>query len=253
MSAFSNWQPWDRMKLREISTSDLNKSEQLGELWRSLHEPSGTKQWYAHRLALLIWINEVELAQKFWQENKHQFFGDSLMETLFGLVIVRGVSSGQMHPEFERLVQYHVLPKESAFQLSTTPLSSLLKMDQPRFSSADGVIDVKFDKNELKRVADIVPLEYHGKLRLPLILFKLPPAELPATHEAIGSNLENLLLQSLLKLSSAHFGKYNEVPRINKISNLSMLARRKFKTIYTVFPELGAVFLSATYKHPDFP
>jgi len=252
-----NWHVWDRIRLRTLSPLQFSSLEkQLLETHSfSLHEPSSTDQSFIHRLVLLLWIDEIELAQELWKKEKHHFLESSLEETLFKLVICEreGPGWGYRHPEFDNLVRYCVLWEEQAFKLSTIPLSDLLSMDKPNFSSVDGLIDVQFDKSELERIANIVPKEYHRDLRLPLIFLGPITDEYQGKYKVIGSNLENFLLQKLLKLTSVSFEKY-KVESVKSVNKISTLNRRRFKTIYKVFPhfERSPVWLSVTYNNPFF-
>jgi uncharacterized protein (UPF0216 family) len=125
------------------------------------------------------------------------------------------------------------------FKLSTIPLSALLKMDKPHFSSVDGLITVDFDKGELARIAKIVREEYQKELRLPLILLTNEIGYV-APCKAVGTRLENMLLQKLLKLTKVPFEKYAEIKQ-KELTSVSMLRRRRFNTIYKVLPEASTI------------
>lgn len=210
---------------------------------------------------MLIWINEIESAKRFWEEQKthHGFSAMDLEDFLFNLIICeREIGWGYRHPEFRHLVRYYILTEECAFKLSTIPLSELLRMDKPSFSSLDGLINVSFDKHELERVAEMVPEKHHGELQLPLILLRpvmdrYPAYEYKQAHKVVGSKMENFLLQKLLKFTSAPFKKYTEAKSIKIINKISTLKRRKFNTIYKALPGHSSLWLSVTYKHPYFP
>ena len=157
-----------------------------------------------------------------------------------------------MHPEFERIIDYLLLDDEDAFELSTIPLSELLEMDTPHFSSVDSLISVYFDKHELERIAKIVPAKYRGELRLPIILLRRV-GRYEESYKVVGTKLENMLLQRLLKLTRAPFEKFAEVEEIRELENISMLGRRRFKTIYKVLPETSSVWLTTTQDYPSSP
>jgi uncharacterized protein (UPF0216 family) len=133
-------------------------------------------------------------------------------------------------------------------------------MDKPYFSSIDGLVDVTFDRTELERVADIVPQEYHKELRLPLVLFG-PLGDYSGKYKLLGGRTEDFLLQKLLKLNNASFEKFRETQGLKLVDDISMLNRRKFRTIYKVFfkldrtesqSELSGVWLNARYD-PYWP
>lgn len=242
------WHSWfDSIKLRMLHVSQL-RSALPGILYPHL---SWKTQHLMHRLALLTWIGENELAKKLWEEEKgqHYFWKMDFEDFLFRVLILKDVSSGKMHPEFSSLVEYLLLDEEDAFKLSTTSLSELLKMDKPRFSSVDGLITVDFDKHELGRIAQFVPEKYEKELRLPLILLRRVNKYVES-YKAVGTKLENMLLQKLLKLTEASFERYAEIEEKRDLTSISMLRRRRFKTIYKVLPETSTIWLSTTYQHP---
>jgi uncharacterized protein (UPF0216 family) len=240
------WHNWYRVKLRRLPISQL-RSALPGVLYRRL--PWNT-QHFMHRLVLLTWIGEGELAKKLWDEEKeqHYFLRMDFEDFLFRVLILKDSVSGKIHPEFSCIVEYLLLEEEDAFKLSTTPLFELLKMDKPHFSSVDGLITVDFDKHELVRIANIVPERYQKELRLPLILLGKEAGYMePCKH--VGTKLENMLLQRLLKLTKAPFEKFAEVEEKRELTSISML-RRKFNTIYKVLPENSTIWLNTTYEHP---
>jgi len=70
--------------------------------------------------------------------------------------------------------------------------------------------------------------------------------------QVLGTELENFVLQKLLKLTELPFRNQKEVEQIKKISNLSMLGRRGFKTIYKVLPEYSMVnYAFIPYEHRE--
>lgn len=201
MSHFTlNWHNWERLILRTISPSQLSAIEK-GELNYSIDEPSSTRQSFIDRLVKLLWIGEFEFARKLFDEPEYYYGGKSLEEYLFNLVVcVRQLGRPGWffsHPEYDG-VRYAFLYGDEAFKQSTIPLSNLLKMDAPSFSSIDGLVNVTFDKTELKRIASIVPQAYHQELRLPLILFG-PMGDYPGKYKFLGGKTESFLLQKLLK------------------------------------------------------
>jgi hypothetical protein len=142
------------------------------------------------------------------------------------------------HPEYKG-VRYAFLCGDEAFKKSTAPLSDLIKMDSPCFSSIDGLVDVKFDKTELERVANVIPEDYHKELRLPLILFG-PLGNYPGKYDyqgkykLLGGKAEEFLLQNLLKLTDAPFDKFTETRGVKLVDSISTLKKRKVETIYRV-------------------
>lgn len=251
---------WERVKLRTLKPSQYSM---FRERWESLfgrpwllYDFSTTVRFFIHRLVLLMWIGETELVERLWKEewrNKiiltpYDMRNIGNLEDLLFRLLICGpeVSLGYRHPEFGGLVQYYVLKEEEAFKLSTAPLSDLLKMDEPSFSSADGLIKIGFDKHELERVAEMIPERHHGELRLPLILLG-DSIDYAYTYKAVGSRLEKFLIQKLLKLTNTPFERYAESEGIKVIENISMLKRRKFDTIYKVLPERERLWLSITY------
>jgi len=208
-----------------------------------------------HELALLAWIGELELAEKLLEEEKNRiyfwdFWGIKDFEDFLFRVIIceKDIGSGYDHPELG-FVGYNVLREEDAFKLSTVPLSELLKMDEPRFTSVDGLITADFDKKELERIEKIVPEKYQKELRLPLILFKkLKEFE---TYKLFGTKLENILLQKLLKITAVPFEKYLDVGQKTEVTRISMLGRRKFKTIYKILPESSTIWLRTANQRPE--
>ncbi|MEM3759586.1 MAG: DUF61 family protein [Candidatus Bathyarchaeia archaeon] len=244
-----NWHNWDRLKLRMLPVSQIHLALP-GVLYRRL---SWKTQHFMHRLVLLTWIGESELARKLWEEEKdqHYFWKMDFEDFLFRVLILKDCLSGNMHPEVSGIVEYLLLEEEDAFKLSTTPLFELLKMDKPHFSSVDGLIIVDFDKQELVRIAKIVPERYQKELRLPLILLR-KAAGYMEPYKHIGTKLENLLLQRLLKLTGVPFEKFAKVKEKRQLKNISMLRRRKFNTIYKVLPEESTIWLSTAYENPFF-
>ena len=132
-------------------------------------------QLIIHRIVLLLWIGEIEFAQSVLEENKYFLLVDSLEDLLYTLIIyessMNGHSAFLYHPEFTDRVIYGILDYGRARKLSTAPLSDLLKMDKPSFSSIDGLVNVDFNKRELERIAKIIPQQYHQELRLPLTMY----------------------------------------------------------------------------------
>lgn len=252
------WHFWDRIKLRMLPVSQYNSFERIskevfperGIVFRYF---SGITEFFLHRLALLSWIGELELARKLWEEEKERryLWGMDFEDFLFRVIICEiRIGSGHKHPESGSLVEYHVLDEEDAFKLSTIPLSELLKMDKPHFSSVDGLVTVDFDEHELRRIAKIVQEKYQKELRLPLILLRKVKGYVEP-YKAVGTKLENMLLQRLLKLTEAPFETYSEVEEKRELTSISMLRRRRFKTIYKVLPETTTIWLSTTHQHPS--
>lgn len=252
------WHSWDRTKLRMLPVSQYDLFEKAskelfferGIVFRYL---SGTSEFFLHRSALLTWIGELKLAKKLWEEEKERryLWGMDFEDFLFRVLIFEiRVGGGYLHPEFRGLVNYNLLDEEEAFKLSTIPLSELLKMDKPHFSSVDGLVAVDFDKHELGRIEKAVPEKYRKELRLPLILLRKEDWGYVESYKAIGTKLENMLLQRLLKLTKAPFDKYMEFEERKELTNISMLRRRRFKTIYRILPETSTIWLDTTY-HPS--
>jgi len=262
------WHNWERLKLRTILPSQWLAIEK-GEMHYSIDEPSRTDQRFIHRLVQLLWIGEFEFARKLFDSPEYYHSGYSLEEYLFNLVIcVR--DSGWVgwyfsHPEYKG-VHYAFLYGDEAFKKSTAPLSDLIKMDSPCFSSIDGLVDVKFDKTELERVANVIPEDYHKELRLPLILFG-PLGNYPGKYDyqgkykLLGGKAEEFLLQNLLKLTDAPFDEFKETRGVKLVYSISTLKRRKFETIYRVIfeleraesrSEMSGVWLNARYD-PYWP
>jgi hypothetical protein len=59
-----------------------------------------------------------------------------------------------------------------------------------------------------------------------------------------------MLLQKLLKLTGAPFDKYADVAQKTEVSGISMMGRRKFKTIYKVLPESSSIWLYTANERP---
>lgn len=111
------------------------------------------------------------------------------------------------------------------------------------------MITVNFDRHELDRIAALVQDKYREELRLPIILLRKAD-RYGEPYKVVGTKLENMLLQRLLKLTRAPFEKYAEVEEIRELESISMLGRRKFKTIYKVLPETSSVWLTTTQDYP---
>jgi len=244
------WHIWNRIKLRmpPISQHDTFLDIRGTPLFRYLYSKT---EIFMQRLVLLTWIGELDLAKKLWEEEREQHhiygFPVSFEDFLFRVLIWGGSGGPSDHPEF-RNVQYLLLDEEDAFKLSTIPLSELLKMDEPRFSSVDGLITVDFDKHELGRITKIVPEKYQRELRLPLILLR--DFGYWESYKSVGTKLENMLLQKILKLTEAPLEKFAEVEEKKEITGISTLRRRRFKTIYKVLPESSTIWLNITYQNP---
>jgi uncharacterized protein (UPF0216 family) len=212
---------------------------------------SGSDEYFLHQLALLTWIGELKLAQKLWEEVKARggyFWQREFEDYLFSAIICeKQIGSGFDHPEFG-FVGYNILDETESFKLSTAPLSELLVMGKPCFSSVDGLITIDFDRRELERIAKIVPESYQKELRLPLILLK--KLKEYDSYKVVGTKLENMLLQKLLKLTGAPFDKYADVAQKTEVSGISMMGRRKFKTIYKVLPESSSIWLYTANERP---
>jgi uncharacterized protein (UPF0216 family) len=251
----TQWVSWDRPALRTVFPSQLSLFEQrLRETGCLLDEPSSTRQSFIHRIALLLWIDEADLARKLYEEEKH-WLGASFEGFLFNLVILvrdRGALGWYFnHPEFGS-VRYSLLWSGEKF--STTPLSDLLKMENPCVSTPDGFLNAGFDKGELDKLTQIFPQEYHGQIRLPLILIGPLTGENYGAYKLMGGKAEEFLLQRLMKATNAPFDKFEET-REKIVSSISMLKRRHFRTIYKVFfgferPYQSGVWLSARYDSP---
>lgn len=251
-SPTEEWHYWDRIKLRMLPVPRL----------QSIMRARGTTYFrisykakaLIHRLVLLTWIGELELAKKLWEEERarHIFWTTDFEDLLFTILICKNAGSGYKHPEFERIIDYLLLDEEDAFKFSTIPLSKLLEMDTPHFSSVDGLILVDFDKHELERIAKMVQGKYRETLRLPIILLKRV-GRYEEAYKVIGTKLENMLLQRLLKLTEAPFKMYAEVEEIRELESISMLGRRRFNTIYKVLPETSSIWLITTHQYPFSP
>ena len=246
-----NWHSWDRIKLRmpPVSRHDAFLDICGTPLFRYL---SSKTEIFMQRLVLLTWIGKLDLAKKLWEEEKehHHIWGfpATFEDFLFRVLIWKGLGGPSVHPEFDN-VQYLLLDEEDAFKLSTIPLSDLLKMDKPHFSSADGLITADFNKQELERIAKIVPERYKEKLRLPLIFLKKIPL-LYDEYKVVGTKLENMLLQKVLKITEAPFDTYAKIEEKRELRSISMLKRRIFYTIYKILPEFSTIWLNIKYREP---
>ena len=250
VSPVGEWYRWDRITLRMILPSQYDTFIALRgtPLFRVL---SSTTWTFMQRLVLLTWIGDLRQAKKLWEEEKDQIhayrFPATFEDFLFRVLILDGGTSGS-HPEFMS-VQYLLLDEEEAFKLSTIPLSELLKMDKPHFSSIDGLITIDFNKQELERIAKIVPDRHKEKLRLPLILLEKIPS-IYYKYEVVGTKLENMLLQKLLKITEAPFDTYDKIEEKRKLTSISTLRRRKFDTVYKILPESSTIWLKIKYQNP---
>lgn len=103
-----NWHLMNRMKLRTLPLSRLSllMEQSLRESHTYLYEPpERSHQWPVHRLALVIWIGEVELAKKLWEEQGYYLSDKSFEDFLFRVVICEHeLGWGYEHPEFHHLV-----------------------------------------------------------------------------------------------------------------------------------------------------
>ena len=244
------WYSWYRIKLRTIQWSQLDSFFKRAKD-RRFRYLSSTTELFIQRLAQLTWIGELDLAMDLWEEKKQRYLGflHSFEEFLFRVILFEDNNPGPVYqyPEFQK-VTYFILWEDDAFKFSTIPLSELLNMDRPHFSSADGLVNVDFDKRELVRIAEMVPEIYHEKLRLPFILLEKMPSYY--AYMTFGTKLENTVLKNLLKITETPIEKYTETIEKCDLTNISMLGRRKFKTIYKILPELSIVWLSKTYQPP---
>jgi uncharacterized protein (UPF0216 family) len=235
----TKWHSWYRKPLRTL-TEAQQEAIQNRELDYYFDEPSITRQQSIHRLAMLLWINEIEYACQFFDTPKcDHHFGHSLAEHVFRMVVLMHTQwgGGFVHPEYG-YVHYAYLSEGSAVQASTASLSDLLQMDQPQVVSVDGFVDERLDMCELKRIAEIVPEQHHKDLRLPLIL--LPPSsQYNGNYKLLGGRIEEFLLKNLLKLNVGSFEKFVETRGCKFVEDISSLRRRKFCTIYRVFEVSG--------------
>lgn len=245
-----NWNRWDRIQLRTLQASQIDTFLEYDEelIFRNL---SSTTNIFFQRLALLTWIGELNLATHLWEKEKLGFnwFPNNFEDFFFRLLIVENNNPGRvyLYPEFHN-VKYLLLGKDDAFKLSTTPLSELLKMENPHFSSADRFIVVDFDKRELERLAEMVPEEHHEKLRLPFILLREMPIR-EYLYQIAGTRLENIYLKRLLKISNTRI-KNDNMKENSGVDEISMLSRRRFKTIYKILPESSIIWLNTQYHRP---
>lgn len=250
-SPIVEWHPWDRIKLRmlPVSQHDTFLALRGTPLFRDL---SIKTEIFMQRLVLLTWIGELDLAKKLWEEEKEQHhiwgFPVSFEDILFRVLIWEGLGGPSDHPEFYN-VQYLLLDEEEAFKLSTIQLSELLKMDKPHFSSIDDLITVDFNKQELERIAKIVPDRYKEKLRLPLIFLK-NIRSIYDEYRVVGTKFENMLLQKLLKITEAPFDTYDKIEEKRELTSISMLRRRRFDTVYKILPESSTTWLKIKYQNP---
>lgn len=246
-----DWYSWYRIKLRTIQWSQHDSFFERAKDLRFRYL-SSTTEFFIQRLAQLTWIGELDLAIDLWEENKmkRRYLGfiHSFEEFLFRVIIFEKYGGPvYLYPEF-RNVTYFILDQDEAFIFSTIPLSELLNMDKPHFSSADGLVNVDFDKRELVRIAEMVPEIYHEKLRLPFILLRKMPSYY--AYMTFGTKLENTVLKKLLKITETPIDRYTENIEKCDLTNISMLGRRRFKTIYKILPESSIVWLCKTYQRP---
>lgn len=247
------WYSWDRIKLRTLQSSQIDtfieRTEDL--LFRYL---SSTTLMFIQRLALLTWIGEIKLATHLWEKEKERqsFYGfpKHFEEFLFRILIIENNNPGPVYhyPDFHN-VKYLLYDEDDAFKLSTIPLFELLNMERPRFSSAENFITVDFDKRELERLAQMVPEEHHKILRLPFILLREVPFR-NYVYKIAGTNLENKYFKKLLKISDTPGKNDNGMNENNGLNEISMLGRRRFKTIYKILPESSTIWINATYQRP---
>jgi uncharacterized protein (UPF0216 family) len=242
-----SWHNWGRLTLRTISPSQF-LSIQKRELNYPVYEPSATEQSEISRIVNLLWISEYEYARKLFEQMRYTPRGESLEEFLFRLVVlVRDSSWGgwyERYPEYD-YVRYGFLNEHEAYKASSTPLSELLKMSDPHFSSIDGLVNVgfkdnfitdkRFDKSELERVAGIIPAEYHAQIRLPLVFLNPATGNFQGKYKLIGSKLEEFLVQTLLKQTKVTLEKFKETPYVKTFDSITTLRRRGFNKIYKVF------------------
>lgn len=252
-SPVGEWHSWDRIKLRVLlySQQDTFIALRGTPTFRVLIYKT---EVFMHRLVLLTWIGDFGQAKKLWEEEKEQHhayrFPATFEDFLFRVLIWEKLGPGLHYdyPGFHN-VKYLLLDEEEAFKLSTIPLSELLKMDKPHFSSIDGLITIDFNKQELERIAKMVPDRYKEKLRLPLILLEKIPSGYDE-YEVVGTKLENMLLQKLLKITKDPFDTYDKIEEKRELTNISMLRRRKFDTVYKILPESSRIWLKIKYQNP---
>jgi len=245
------WHYWYRIKLRTLQWSQIDTFfERTDDLFFSyLSHPTLI---FIQRLALLTWIGELELATQLWEKEKlvYNWFPDNFEEFLFRLFIIEDNNPGPVYiyPEFHK-VKYLLYDEGDAFTSSTIPLSELLKMDKPHFSSADNFITVDFDNRELERLAKMVPEEHHEQLRLPFILLREMPRR-KYLYQIAGTSMEKKYLRRLLKISDTPRSKNTVVNEYSGLDSITMLGKRRFKTIYKILPESSLIWLNASTQRP---
>ena len=109
-------------------------------------------------------------------------------------------------------------------------------------------IDARAHKRELDRLAEMVPEEHHEILRLPFILLREMPIR-EYIYQIAGTRLENIYLKRLLKISNTRI-KNDNLKDNRGLNEISMLSRRRFKTIYKILPESSIIWLNTQYHQP---
>ena len=97
--------------------------------------------------------------------------------------------------EVKRLNQH--LPK------ATKSLSELLTENEPSVETKDGC-QIIMRKSELVEMAKVVPRNYQGKLRLPIVVLRRMDLE-KGTFSVMGNNVEKFTVKHILGLTKSSF------------------------------------------------
>lgn len=82
-------------------------------------------------------------------------------------------------------------------------LAELLKIEEPTLEAADGSAIV-LERSELDELAEIVPSEYHNRLKLPIIMLRR--MELGRSiYTVAGERIEEFTVMKILKLTDESF------------------------------------------------
>jgi len=114
-------------------------------------------------------------------------------------------------------------------------LETLLKEDRPSVLTKDGTKFI-FDRDELHKVASVLPEEFYTQLKLPFLFVRRTDLGKSIFH-LNGGKLENFLARTLIDLIEGPINQYKifnaDLPHYFYWADIRAF-RKKFKTLFTI-------------------
>lgn len=127
---------------------------------------------------------------------------------------------------FEALLGREIQKLNTHLPKQRRPLGELLKANDPAIEAVDGS-SILLKTSELKELSQLVPHEYHGRLRLPIIVLRRMELG-KSIYTVTGERLEEFTVKKILGMTNLDYHQMyiNEQPSFLYKSQIIELVRR---------------------------